>query len=147
MRTGSGKAVVLGVPCSWEVVDLTKQICATEVPQIACATVEHSFQHVQREALGHLRLNLRRHRQFHSINNGIDQDWALMCERRRETRLNLLRTFEPDAAHADRFGHLGKVRILEVRPRVQESRRLLFELNKSERAVVKNDDLEGKAKL
>ena len=61
--------------------------------------------------------------------------------------LDVARIFEPDAANADRLGHGGEIRILELGAEVQEARRLLLELDEAERAVVEDDDLHRQAEL
>ncbi len=70
-----------------------------------------------------------------------------MSQSRSDSGFDLGRVFEPDPAHADGLCHGREIRILKLRAGGEEARRLLFELDETERAVVENDDLHGQAQL
>src|SRR5262249_25151476 len=61
--------------------------------------------------------------------------------------IDLIRIFQPNAAYADGFGHLGEIRILELRPEIEEAARLLLELDETERAVVEDHHFNGQLEL
>jgi hypothetical protein len=71
----------------------------------------------------------------------VDQTRPLVTQRGRERGFQLLRLFDPNAAHADGFGHQRKVRVLEIAAGVQKSACLHFHLDKAERAIAEDDDL------
>src|ERR1700738_4096424 len=61
--------------------------------------------------------------------------------------LYLRGVFDPNTANTDRFGHCSEIRILELGPKIEEARRLLFKLDKAECAIVEHHHLGRKAVL
>jgi hypothetical protein len=105
----------------------------------------YSPKHVRREAaLCHFRIHLGRHRKLHPINDCIHQHRTIVRKRCREARLNVLRMFEANAAHADSFRHRREVWVLKIRAHIEEPARLLLEFDEAKCAVIEYHDLDGK---
>ena len=70
-----------------------------------------------------------------------------MGKRRGDSLSTSAGSVEPDPADADRLGHRGEVRILELRAEIEKARGFLLELDEAERAVVEHDDLHRQPEL
>jgi hypothetical protein len=65
----------------------------------------------------------------------------------REARLNVLRMFEANAAHADSFRHRRESWVLKIRAHIEEPARLLLEFDEAKCAVIEYHDLDVQAEL
>ena len=65
-----------------------------------------------------------------------------MRKRLADTRLDVVRVLDADAAHADRLGDLGEVGVVQHRPELRQPDLLHLELDHAEAAVVEDDELD-----
>ena len=70
-----------------------------------------------------------------------------MRERLRDAVVDFGRIFKANAADPDGFGHRREVRIDKLGAEVEETGRLLLQLDEAERAVVEHDDFHRQVKL
>jgi hypothetical protein len=126
---------------------LAPQIRSREIDDFVGSPIHHSFHHVESEAFCHLQRNCWRHRKLGTVNHGVDQNGSVMREGSSDSILDLGGVFDPNAANTDRFGHCREIRILELGPKIEEARGLLFKLDEAECAVVEHHDLGRKAML
>src|ERR1700692_389395 len=118
-----------------------------EIDKIVAAAAKDSFHHVKREPLGHFSGDGGWNGEHGAAYHRIDQHRSVMRERGGDTLINLRGVLEPDPAHARRFGHGGKVGVLEAGAVVEKAGGLLLDLDETERAVVEHHDLHRQSEL
>src|SRR6266446_7317049 len=126
---------------------LAPQVRAGEVDHLIGSAADHGFDHVEREALGHLDGDGGRHRQLGAVDDGIDQHRPVMSKGAGDPGIDFGRVLDPDPADTNGFGHRGEVRVLELGAKWEKTGGFLLELDETERAIVEHHDLYREAKL
>src|SRR6266446_7195183 len=126
---------------------LAPQVRAGEVDHLIGSAADHGFDHVEREALGHLDGDGGRHCKLGAVDDRIDQHRPVMSKGAGDSGIDFGRVFEPDPAYANGFRHRREIRVLEFRASIQKARGFLLELDEAERAIIEYDDLHRQAEL
>src|SRR5438105_9257219 len=95
------------------------KVRAGEIDDLVAPAAHHRLHHVKGEAFRHLQRDRRRHGEFGAVDDGIDQNRAIVSERSGYSVIDLGRVLDPDAANANGFGHRGKIRFLNSVPKLR----------------------------
>ena len=124
-----------------------EQIGPRQLDQLGAAAVDDRFGGVEAEAERLLGLDLRRHGELHLGRDHVDQSRPVVRERLLQRRLELRRVLDPVARQAGGLRDLGEVRIVEIGPDIEKTRRLHLHVDEAEQAVVEHHDLHRQAEL
>jgi Biotin-lipoyl like len=125
--------------------DLAQQIDLGQVDDFITPTADHGLEHEEAEAGHLLQADGRGHGEFLPRYVHLHQRGAVMLERLRDHRANLLWRARAQPQESSRLGHLGEVRIAQVRAKIEDAGRLHLQLD--EGVVPEDDYLHGKLKL
>src|SRR5580658_7246798 len=102
---------------------------------------EHHLSHGQREAHGLRSVGMRRYRESIGISDYINERGPLMLQRLLEARGHIRGVFDSYTHHADGFGKLGEVWILQIRLIVGKACGFHLEFHHTQSAVVEHEYL------
>src|SRR6185369_10735873 len=125
----------------------SQQIRFCQIQEFGPAAVEYGLEHIETETLHLLRSNGWRHRKLLAIDDDFHQRRAFMLESLEQHRTHLLRSFCPQTHYPDRLRQLREIRILKASRKLQNSRCLHFQLDKTEGGIVEDDDFDRQIQL
>src|ERR1035438_7298245 len=124
-----------------------EQISSGEVDDFVTAAVQNGSDHIEVEIDDLVQFERRRHRQLLPVHRDVNQSGAIMRHCLLKGRTDLFWIIDMQSEQSRALSNLREIGIDQVCSMLQETCRLHFELNKSQRSIVEDDDLHWQFQL